>query len=249
MKNNPLIHCTQLLAKHSTTSELNLTAHAGNIISIIGQDQESKSNLLKTIAAITEAESGHLYLAGREPTQFNQDDWVNTRTQFAYIHADTAILSAANALQNLMLPAVYHHLGSSDDNMKKAQQLLHDIQAGENLELLPAYLRKEQRYKIAVARALMLNPQALLLDSPFSALELTSIEPFQKFLLNQVKDRNILLILVTHNVSFALKYSDQIIYLSGQQIFKFDKDKRIQDCTNAEINNYLSMLANNINSK
>lgn len=241
MENCPLIHCEQLHA-NNTKGELNLKAYAGNIISIIGSNHDSNTNWLKTIGAIIEAKSGRLYLTGKEPTQFNQEEWVRARTQFAYVHADTAILSAANALQNLMLPAMYHQTGDRDEIKNNAQELLHDIQAGENLELLPAYLKKEQRYKIAVARALMLKPQALLLDSPFTALELSSIDPFKQFLLNQVRDKNLLLILVTHDVKFALKYSNQILYISEQQMLQFDKSHRIQDCNDTEVRDYLSML-------
>ena len=245
MKNRPLIHCEQLVANDDTNSnaenKLNLEAHAGNIISIIGPDHDSKANWMKTISAVVEAKSGHLHLAGKETTQFNKDDWVRTRTQFAYVHANTTILSAANALQNLMLPAMYHKTGDTDAIRSRAQQLLKDINAGDHLELLPAYLKKEQRYKIAVARALMLEPQVLLLDSPFTALELSSIDSFKQFLLNQVRDKHLLLILVTHDVKFALKYSDQILYISEQQILQFDKNHRIQDCDDPEVCDYLSI--------
>ena len=239
-KDVPLIHCDQLVLDNEIKDELNLTAHTGSIISIIGPDQDNKSDCLETISDVVAAESGHLYLNGIENTKLNKDDWIHMRTQFAYIHANTAILSAANAIQNLMLPAIYHKTGERDVLINRAQQLLTDINAGDDLELLPAHLKPEQRFKIAVARALMLNPRALLLNSPFTALELPSIKPFQQFLLNRVRDQNLLLILVTHDIKFALKHSDQIIYVSEKRMLQFDKNNRIQDCDNAEVSDYLA---------
>ncbi len=245
MENTYLIHCEQLTVDSNINGRiigaLNLSARAGEIISILGPDHESKSDWLQTIAGILEAGSGQLSLSGRDTLEFDKQDWVNARSQFSYVHADTAILSAANALQNLMLPVMYHKTGQPEELRAKAQQLLQDIEAGDKLELLPAYLTKEQRYKIAVARALMLEPQALFLESPFTALDQSSVNQFKQFLLNKVRNDNLLLILATHDSKFALKYSDQIIFIAKHNVLKFDKIQRIQDCNDPEVCDYLSM--------
>ncbi|MCW8829989.1 MAG: ATP-binding cassette domain-containing protein [Gammaproteobacteria bacterium] len=245
MEGTALIHCEQLSIdsdEHLTTErKLNLTASAGSVVSIIGPNHDDNARCLHAIGGISNTKSGQLYLAGRENMQFEKKDWVQARCQFAYVHANTTILSAANALQNLMLPAMYHKTGAADELMVKAQQLLKDIRAGDNLEQLPAFLEKEQRFKIAVARALMINPKALLIDSPFTSLELTSIKPFKQFLLNRVRDHNLLLILVTHDSKFALKHSDQIIYVSENRILQFDQNHRIQDCDDPEVCEYLAI--------
>lgn len=243
MKNMALLQCEHLVIGNEDDSysqgELNLTAEAGEIISIIGPSRDINSNCLKTLSCVIETESGHLDLAGKSTKTLSKEDWIRMRTQFAYIHADTAILSAANALQNLMLPAMYHKTGEANELRKKAQQLLVDIEAGDKLELLPAYLTKEQRYKIAVARAMMLDPSALMLDSPFTRLDLSTIHQFKQFLLNTVRNNNLLLILVTHDTKFALEHSDQIIYISKQKILIFNKNNRIQDCQDQEVCSYL----------
>jgi len=243
MGNLPLLHCENLTLdsdlNFASSKTINLEARAGEIISIIGPARESKSYWLQTIGGIMEAGSGQLLISNKNTQQFDKDDWVRARREFAYLHADTAILSAANALQNLMLPAMYHKIGPAEDLRIKAQLLLTEIEAGENLELLPAYLDKEQRYKIATARALMLNPKALLIENPFRSLEHASVKAFQQFLLNRVKNQNMLLILVTHNIKFALKHSDQIIYVSDQTMLQFDRDNQIQHCNIQEVRDYL----------
>ena len=244
MDKTSLIQCEQLVVNGDedgeTNAKLDLTANAGNVISIIGPDHDSKSNWLQTLGGIIEAKSGRLYLAGKEVMQFEKKDWAHIRTQFAYIHANTEILSAINALQNMMLPAVYHKTGEASEIRIKAQQLLKDIDAGNNLELLPAYLNKEQRYKIAVARALILKPKALLLDNPFLVLDQSSVHQFKQFLLGKVREDNLLLILVTHDIKFALKYSDQIIFISKHHMHLFDQTQRIHDSDDPEVCKYLA---------
>ena len=240
-----LINCEQITPSYedgeSALQPLNLTACSGDIISIIGPDHELTSCYLKTIAGILDAQSGQLLITSQNTLNFERDDWIETRKQFAYVHANTAVLSAANALQNLMLPAMYHKLGDAAAFRDKAEQLLKAIQAGENLERLPAYLTKEQRYKIAVARALMLSPKALLLDDSFSSLELTAIADFQQFLLQLTEQDNLLLLLTTHDKNFALKHSSQIIYASENKILVFDSKAAIENCAEPEVRHYLSL--------
>lgn len=242
MNNTTLIHCEQLFAcENNKKSVLNLNAKAGEIISIIGPDCEQKSEWLKTLAGVIQAESGQIYLSGKNTLQFGRNDWVKIRREFAYVHANSAVLSAANAMQNLMLPVMYHKLAEPEELRARAEQLLQQIDAGENLEQLPAYLTKEQRYKIVVARCLMLKPKALFLNSPFTALELNSVNPFKQFLRDLVSTENLLLILATHDMQFALAYSDQIIYVSEQQLLQFDKTQRIENCDIQEVRNYLAL--------
>jgi ABC-type polar amino acid transport system ATPase subunit len=139
-----------------------------------------------------------------------------------------------------MLPAIYHKTGKTDEIRSKAQQLLEDIETGEDLQLLPAYLTKDQRYKIAVARALMLDPHTLLLDSPFSALNFSSAGHFKQFLINKARNDNLLLILATHDTKFALEHSDQILFVSRQHMLQFSKTQRIQDCDIPEVCDYIT---------
>lgn len=241
MENHNLIQCNQLIADVPNSGDpefnLNFSAKAGTIISIIGPGHKGKTDWLKTIGGVNEAISGELHLLGKNTENFTRSDWVKTRTQIAYLKSDTSILSAANALQNVMLPAMYHNLGTASEIKDQALSLLAEIATNCNIEVLPAYLRKDQRFKIAVARALILKPRALLLDNPFSILDPEAASNLKEFLHNKVKHTNLLLILVTHDVKYALKYSDQIIFI-GEHIHTLDR-KSFTSCDIAEVSEYL----------
>lgn len=242
MENHNLIQCNRLIADIPNSGDpefnLNLSAKAGTIISVIGSGHTGKKDWLKTIGGVSEPVSGELCLLGKNTENFTRSDWVKTRTQIAYLQSDTSILSAANALQNVMLPAMYHDLGTASEIKDQALSLLDEIAVECDLEILPAYLRKDQRFKIAVARALMLKPRALLLDNPFSVLDLEAANNLNKFLLNRVRYTDLLLILVTHDIKYALRYSDQIIFI-GEHIHTLDK-KDFTSCDIEEVNEYLN---------
>ena len=117
MQNDSLINCENIVAETHvgtyTGDALSFNAHAGKIVCIIGPGHTGKSDWLKTIAGVSMPASGSLRLLGKNIKSFEQKDWVHARTQLAYVRSDTTILSAANTLQNIMLPAIYHALGSA----------------------------------------------------------------------------------------------------------------------------------------
>lgn len=243
MSNEILISCQQLKPRSPlfdyTGNGLDLDIQAGEIISIIGPDYTGKSDWLRTIAGIVQQQSGTLNLLGKNTTTYNKADWVHARKNLAYVKSDTAILSAANALQNVMLPARYHDTVASEQLAERAHKLL-DAVGVNNLTNLPSYLRKDQCFKIAIARALILQPRALILDNPFMLLHAIDTETFQRFLLDQAIQCQMALIMVTHDVNFAIAHSNQIAFVLQNEILLFDKTNRIQRSENTTVQDYLN---------
>ncbi len=243
MNTSPLIQCEQIIAERHigdyNGNALDFSAHAGTVVSIIGPGHAGKSNWLQTISGVSQPVSGSLSLLGKDIDSYQQQDWIRARTQLGYVRSDTTILSAANALQNIMLPAIYHELDSPQVIRENAMSLLNELDTECDITVLPAYLREDQRYKIAVARALILKPKALLLDHPFLPLDMISAGKFRRFLLNRVKNDNLLLITVTHDSKFAIKHSDQILFMTENQIHQFDKTNDIRSCDIPVVKDYL----------
>jgi len=207
---------------------------------MLGPGYSGKSDWLKTITGVIEPLSGELYISGKNTSDMCREDWVHTRTKIAYVSSDTALLSAANALQNILMPARYHNIGSPSAIKNRALQLLNDIDVDCDHEELPAYLRKDQRFKIAVARALILDPKALILDNPFTPLDVSATVDFKSFLLNLVKNSNTLLIMTTHDVNFAIKNSDQLLFVTRDHVHIFNQEEDIRHSEIPEIRDYLN---------
>lgn len=243
METTALIECRQLVAaiddNHKSADTLDFSAPAGSIVTIIGPDHTGKSNWLKTIAGIEPPVCGELRLFGKNTEDFRRADWVQARTGIAYVNTDTTILSAANALQNVMLPAVYHNMGDAQAIKQKALDLLDETTSNCDYEILPAYLRKDQRFRIAIARALILEPKVLMLDKPFTALDQSTASKLKQFLLGRVRDHQLLLIIVTHDIKFALRHSNQIIFMSSKQIHQFEGAEHINSSEIPEVRNFL----------
>lgn len=242
---SPIIACNNAVAHiegfRYEGPPLNLGACSGEMISIIGPDYSGKSAWLRMISGKEINNSGDITIFGKNLDNYNRADWIYLRTKVAYVETDTALLSAANGLRNIMIPALYHATERATHALERAKRLMNDIAPDTDPDLLPAFLRKDECYKIAIARALILQPKAVILDSPFSLLDAATAVKFKSFLINYAKENNVLIIIVTHDIQFALQHSDKILFVSKNNIEPFTSADELHSNDNSEINEFLKL--------
>lgn len=254
MQNDAIIRCQQLipgqLGFDYKGKALDLALGRGEVISIIGPNYSGKGNWLRTICGLEDPAAGKVYFEGIDSSDINAREWAKIRMNVAYLHEDTALLSAANGLMNVMIPALYHHLDESPDKpllAERAFDLLEEIDPQINLDELPAYLSKDHQYKIAVARALLLEPDVLALNNPFAHFNSDSKHQFQTFIENQVK-KGLSLIMITHDIPYALDISDKIIFVSREDLFYFNSIQAAFDCDIPIVNKFIKLQGNQVSA-
>lgn len=245
MPTDTLISCRNLtpsgLLSGFSGPALDFELGHGELVNIIGPVYEDKSLWLKTMCGLNEQASGEVQLLGIDTHQLSHTDWAHTRMKVAYVHADTALLSAANGLMNVLAPAIYHRLDELVDKRLLAEhalEILEEIDAGLNLDDLPAYLNEDQRFKIAVARALMLDPDVLVLDNPFINFDRDVRKEFQHYLDGKIS-QGLSVLMVTQDIRYALGQSDKIIYVDDENLQIFDSVSALRQSDIAAISRYL----------
>ncbi len=244
MQTESLISCKQF--KAATSYEylgegIDFELHAGEVVSIIGPNYYASSEWLSAIAGVGNALSGELALLDTAVDKLQREDWVKVRTALAFIKSDTAILSAANARQNVMLPAQYHG-DEAPDLANRVSELLDQLQVIDQ-ECLPAYLSPYQCNKVALARALILEPRALILDSPFERVDRISRQGLQNYLLSRVHEQQMALLTVTHDLDFALQHSNKLLFVTQEEVYIFDSTQAIKACTIPVVRQFLNRSA------
>lgn len=250
MQNETIIQCTQLIPEelpfdyHGEALDFELAA--GEVASIIGPDYSGKGTWLRTLCGLEDQRCGSVCIKGLNTLDLSAKDWTMTRRKVAYLHEDTALLSAANGLMNVLAPALYHHLDRElKDQLlaEKALELLDEIDPDINLDDLPAYLTKEHQYKIAVARALMLEPDVLALNNPFAHFNSDSKHRFQNFLHSRIK-QGLSLFMVTLDIPYALSISDKIIFANRENLIFFDSTKALLNSDIPMVNQFINLPEN-----
>lgn len=169
----------------------------GEIIAIVGPSGSGKSTLLNIISKLIEPTEGEIYVDGEIGYMFQRDHLFNWRTVWKNIMLGLEIKKEKN-----------------QENIDKTKELLTKYGLIDFINSYPQELSGGMRQRIALIRTLATNPQVLLLDEPFSALDYQTRINVSEDIFKMIKDSNVSAILVTHDISEAIAMADRAIVLS-----------------------------------
>jgi len=182
---------------------IDLTIEAGQILAIVGQSGAGKSTLLHCIGTLDLPTSGSIKLAGEELTTMSARRLAAVRNQqIGFVFQFHHLLPEFNALENVMMPGLIQ--GRSRKEMeKRAQALLEEIGLADRATHRPGELSGGEQQRVAVARALVLEPALLLADEPTGNLDTTTGGAIHDLFFDISERRNTTVVVVTHNPAFA----------------------------------------------
>lgn len=169
----------------------------GEIIAIVGPSGSGKSTLLNIISKLIEPTEGEIYVDGEIGYMFQRDHLFNWRTVWKNIMLGLEIKKEKN-----------------QENIDKTKELLTKYGLIDFINSYPQELSGGMRQRIALIRTLATNPQVLLLDEPFSALDYQTRINVSEDIFKMIKGSNVSAILVTHDISEAIAMADRVIVLS-----------------------------------
>lgn len=228
---------TELMEK---PHELEMSVNADDIICVIGPRAGGKSTLIRTLVGLLPSVSGKIHFFNQAINELNTAEWQALRRRLVYISSETSLLSDKNALHNVMLPALYHNLGSRGDIRARAKRLIHNLDPGLLLAKLVPYLSLEQRCKLVICRGLILEPEVICLDEAFKGLHHLSIDDLEEFLIQHMRSKKMALIVGTHNMNFVRKYANKIIFVSRTTLETFDSFEELKQSQLPAIQGFLS---------
>ncbi len=191
---------------------VSLEVHPGEIVSIIGPSGVGKSTLLNIIGTLDRPTSGELVINDKDMFSMSDSDLSKFRNvSIGFIFQFHHLLPEFTALENVMLPALLS--GSSKEKvMENASSLLTDVGVSNRGTHKPSELSGGERQRVAVARALMNNPELVLADEPSGNLDRENAEALYDLIWKLRDEKQQTFIIVTHNEELAEK-ADRIIRL------------------------------------
>src|ERR1700730_7343362 len=202
---------TDTPALHST----NLSIERGTTTVLIGPSGCGKSTLLRLIIGLVEPDSGTIDFDGSSMTHDKIDV---LRRRIGYVIQEGGLFPHLTARANILLMA--RHLGERDDEMQsRLSELCALTRFPESLlGLYPVELSGGQRQRVSLMRALMLSPKLLLLDEPLGALDPLVRAALQKDLKEIFARLQQTVLFVTHDLSEAIYFGDQIVLMNEGRI-------------------------------
>ncbi len=195
--------------------DITFTVNSGDMLAIVGASGSGKSTLMNLLGLLDRFDCGEYQLQGKNTAMLNNDELARMRNQYiGFIFQQFHLLPRFSDLQNVALPLMYRKI-SQTNALKQALDALSRVGMQSFARHRPMQLSGGQQQRIAIARALVGEPQVILADEPTGALDSnTSNEVMKLFLSLNAEGRT--LILVTHDERVASLCSRQITLADGE---------------------------------
>lgn len=198
--------------KQIALNDVTLAFRNNEFVSILGPSGSGKTTLLNIIGGLDKYTYGNLIIDGVSTRKYKERDWNNYRSKkVGFIFQSYNLINHQTVLSNVLLSL--NIAGKpKKESIKLAKKVLNDVGLENYIKKKPKHLSGGQMQRVAIARALVTNPDIILCDEPTGALDSqTSIQIME--LLKEISKEK-LVIMVTHNVTLANKYSDRVIALN-----------------------------------
>tara|TARA_B100002003_G_scaffold225519_1_gene231597 strand:+ start:302 stop:982 length:681 start_codon:yes stop_codon:yes gene_type:complete len=224
--NNEIIKLTKITKKFSGSrrdivvlKNVNLKINKGELVSLTGPSGSGKSTLLHIIALLDQPTSGEVFFKKRSFSKSNDNEKDLVRKKgISIIYQQNNLLSDFTALENVLIPLVNNGY-SWKESKKKATKVLSLVNLSKRLNHFPSELSGGEQQRVAVARALITEPDLILADEPTGSLDRkTSKEIFSLFL--KIKSKNRAILYATHNRELSNMADYKLNILDGNIIRK-----------------------------
>lgn len=196
---------------------INLEVKKGEIFGIIGHSGAGKSSLLRCLNLLEEPSDGTVFVADEDITKKNPKALRAFRKNLGMIFQHFNLLSSRNVFENVALPLEIQ--GYSKPNIKKrVLELLELVELPGKANAYPNELSGGQKQKVAIARALALNPLVLLSDEATSALDPTSTKQILRLLKKLNRELNLTIVLITHEMDVVKNICDRVAIIDKGKI-------------------------------
>lgn len=195
--------------------KISLEINEGEIVSIVGPSGAGKSTLLNMIGCLDGFQSGNVILLGNDISNLNVEDLAGIRNKhIGFIFQLHNLLSEFTAVENVMIPLLINRTGKKNAR-QKALELLERFDLLNRADHKPAELSGGECQRIAVARALVGDPDIILADEPTGNLDSINSKVLIDTLLELVHETNNTIIIVTHDKTIAERTNRTITLVDG----------------------------------
>ena len=200
---------------------INLTIADGEFVSIIGPSGSGKSTLLNMLGALDVPDSGSISVAGEDLASSKKlNEFRGEKIGFIFqLHN---LIPNISVVENVEIP-MYTQKMSSKEMRARALKLLDDVGLKDKADIKPNKLSGGERQRVAIARALANDPSIILADEPTGSLDSKTSTRILRQLIDLHEDKNVTLIIVTHDMDVA-KLADRVVeVLDGEIISAGDE--------------------------
>ncbi len=215
---------------------INVTFKTGKTNLIIGQSGSGKTVLMKNLVGLLQPTSGKVLYDDRDFTQMSKKEKVLMRREMGMIFQSAALFDSLNVLENVMFPLDMFSTMNYRERVKRAQECLDRVNLIEAQQKYPGEISGGMQKRVAIARAIVMNPKYLFCDEPNSGLDPKTSLVIDELLSGITKDYNMTTIINTHDMNSVMGIGENICFIyQGHKEWQGNKDE-VMTSTNEKLN-------------
>ena len=215
---------------------INVTFETGKTNLIIGQSGSGKTVLMKNLVGLLQPTSGEVLYDDRDFTRMSKKEKVQMRREMGMIFQSAALFDSLNVLENVMFPLDMFSTMNYRERVKRAQECLDRVNLIEAQQKYPGEISGGMQKRVAIARAIVMNPKYLFCDEPNSGLDPKTSLVIDELLSGITKDYKMTTIINTHDMNSVMGIGENICFIyQGHKEWQGNKDE-VMTSTNEKLN-------------
>lgn len=209
--------------------DINAQFHKGKVNLIIGQSGQGKSVLTKCIVGLHEPDTGNVSFDGRDFTSMDRTDRKDLRKEIGMLFQASALFDSMTVEQNIMFPLTMFGKQTKKEMLDRVNFCLDRVNLNNRNKLLPAELSGGMKKRVAIARAIAMNPRYLFCDEPNSGLDPQTSIVIDNLIREITYELDITTVVITHDMNSVIEIGDHILFIhEGKNWWEGDRNTIIQ---------------------
>ena len=226
--------------KNEVLKGINLHIEQGQVVVIIGPSGSGKSTVLRTMNYLEEPTSGKVIVDGMYLSDKKKLN--DVRAEVGMVFQNFNLFPHMTVMENLTLAQTKVRKTSMEEAKKIGQALLDRVGLADKANAYPDSLSGGQKQRVAIARALAMKPKVMLFDEPTSALDPEMVSEVLD-VMKSLAEEGMTMVIVTHEMGFAKKVADRVLFVDGGLILEDNTPERVFDApTNERTKSFLDKI-------
>ena len=217
METQPIIAISNLyksFGKNKILKGINLTVNKGESLVVLGRSGSGKSVTIKCLVGLVGADKGKIKIFGTEITSLNNNELNKIRVRIGFMFQNGALYDSMSIRQNLAFTLKHHTQDSPEPEIEsKIIEALDSVGLKESIDKMPSELSGGMKKRIALARAIIINPEIILYDEPTSGLDTITSREISELILSVQEKYKTTSIIITHDMACAKMTGNRIMIL------------------------------------
>jgi len=218
---------------------IDLDIYAGQTTVILGPSGTGKSVMLKHIVGLLQPDAGAVWMGGQRVDTLNERQLVSVRKRVGFLFQLGALFDSMTVGQNVAFPLVAHTRLDRTERDARVEHLLSMVGLAKTQDKLPGEMSGGQQKRVALARAIALEPEIMLYDEPTTGLDPIRSDVINELIINLTRRLGMTSIVVTHDMNSARKIADRMVLLYDGRVAADDSPEAFLNSENELVQRFI----------